>query len=185
MGDKIGYARVSTQDQSCDLQIDALNAAGCVRIFTEKASGAKTDRPQFAAALDYMRPGDTLVVWKLDRMSRSLRHLIETIETLREKGMGFKCLTHDIDTTTASGRLVFSIFAALAEFERGLIQERVNAGLGAARARGRVGGRPTVDEKNLETARKLVAGGDSLKRAAEVSKVSVSTLKRRGIGSKQ
>ncbi len=112
VGDLVGYARVSTRDQTVALQLDALNAAGCVRVFEETASGAQRDRPQLAAALDYMRAGDTLVVWKLDRLARSTKQLIETVEGLARRGIGFRCLTQDIDTTTAGGRLVFTIFSA-------------------------------------------------------------------------
>jgi DNA invertase Pin-like site-specific DNA recombinase len=138
----LGYARVSTQDQKPELQLDALKQAGCERLFTEKASGAQRERPQFQAALDYIRQGDTLVVWKLDRLARSLKQLIETVEELEQRGIGFRSLTESIDTTTSGGRLVFHIFAALAEFERSIIRDRTRAGLDAARARGRVGGRP-------------------------------------------
>jgi DNA invertase Pin-like site-specific DNA recombinase len=138
----IGYARVSTQDQNPQLQLDALKAAGCGRVFVERASGAQRDRPELRAALGYMRSGDTLVVWKLDRLARSLKQLIETIEALDADKIGFRSLTEAIDTTTAGGRLVFQIFGALAEFERQVIRERTMAGLDAARARGRKGGRP-------------------------------------------
>jgi DNA invertase Pin-like site-specific DNA recombinase len=140
----VGYARVSTQEQDTALQIDGLKRAGCGRIFAEKASGAQRDRPQLAAALDDMRFGDTLVVWKLDRLGRSMKQLIETIEGLKDRGIGFRSLTEAMDTTTAGGALIFTIFASLAEFERSIIRERTRAGLGAARARGRVGGRPRV-----------------------------------------
>jgi DNA invertase Pin-like site-specific DNA recombinase len=138
----IGYARVSTQDQNPSLQTDALHEAGCEKVFTEKASGASRERPQLKAALEYMRSGDTLVVWKLDRLARSLKQLVETVESLGEQEIGFRSLTEAIDTTTPGGRLVFHIFAALAEFERSIIRERTKAGLAAARARGKVGGRP-------------------------------------------
>ena len=121
-GDLVGYARVSTRDQTVALQLDALHAAKCGRVFEETVSGAQRDRPQLAAALDYMRPGDTLVVWKLDRLARSTKQLIETVEELARRGIGFRCLTQDIDTTTAGGRLVFTIFSAIAEFEREIIQ---------------------------------------------------------------
>lgn len=140
----VGYARVSTQDQKPELQLDALAQADCVRVFAEKASGAQRERPQLQAALDYMRNGDTLVVWKLDRLARSLKQLIETVEELERRGIGFRSLTENIDTTTPGGRLIFHIFAALAEFERSIIRERTKAGLDAARARGRTGGRPPV-----------------------------------------
>ncbi len=135
----IGYARVSTQEQNLQLQLDALQAAGCGRVYTERASGAQRDRPELKAALDYAREGDTLVVWKLDRLARSLKQLIETVEGLEQLKVGFRSLTEAIDTTTAGGRLVFQIFGALAEFERQVIRERTMAGLTAARARGRRG----------------------------------------------
>lgn len=138
----VGYARVSTQDQNLTLQLDALKAAGCGKVFTEKASGAQRDRPELAAALSYMRPGDTLVLWKLDRLARSMPQLIDTVSTLEDRGIGFRSLTEAIDTTTAGGKLVFHIFGALAEFERSVIRERTRAGLKAARDRGRKGGRP-------------------------------------------
>ena len=138
----IGYARVSTSDQTLDLQKDALEKAGCERIFTDTASGAKAERTGLDEALSYVRKGDTLVVWRLDRLGRSLKHLIETITKLNERGIGFKSITESIDTTTSGGKLVFHIFGALAEFERDIIRERTQAGLSAARARGRKGGRP-------------------------------------------
>jgi DNA invertase Pin-like site-specific DNA recombinase len=131
---EIGYARVSTQDQHPALQLDALHAAGCAKVFVEQASGAQRDRPQLQAALDDARPGDTLVVWKLDRLARSLTQLIETIEQLAAREIGFRSLTEAIETTTAGGRLVFHIFASLAEFERAIIRERTRAGLDAAKA---------------------------------------------------
>lgn len=137
----IGYARVSTDDQTHDLQLDALNAAGCGRIFSDTASGAKADRPGLAEALAFAREGDVIVVWKLDRLGRSTRHLIDTLETLRERGIGFRSIKEGFDTTTPMGRLLYTMTAALAEFERDLIRERTMAGLDAARARGRKGGR--------------------------------------------
>ncbi len=140
----IGYARVSTQDQKSELQLDALQAAGCEKVFEEKASGAQRDRPQLKAAIDYLRSGDVLVVWKLDRLARSLKQLIETVEALEQKGIGFKSITESIDTTTPGGKLIFHIFGSLAEFERAIIRERTMAGLEAARARGRLGGRPSA-----------------------------------------
>ncbi len=142
MGHLLGYARVSTLEQTAQLQADALTQAGCYRVFTDVESGAKADRPQLAALLDQLRPGDTLVVWRLDRLGRSLRHLIDTLTDLDARGVGFRSLTESIDTTTAGGRLVFHIFGALAEFERDLVRTRTTAGLAAARARGRRGGRP-------------------------------------------
>ncbi|PYD61376.1 recombinase family protein [Gluconacetobacter entanii] len=140
----VGYARVSTQDQNPALQLDALTAAGCEKVFTEKASGAQRARPELAAALSYMRSRDSLVVWKLDRLARSLPQLIETVATLEDQGIGFRSLTEAIDTTTAGGKLIFHIFGALAEFERSAIRERTRAGLKAARDRGRKGGRPSA-----------------------------------------
>jgi DNA invertase Pin-like site-specific DNA recombinase len=138
----IGYARVSTHDQTLNLQQDALTKAGCNKIFTDTASGAKTERIGLDEALNYVRNGDTLVVWRLDRLGRSLPHLITTMTSLEERGIGFKSLTENIDTTTSGGKLIFHIFGALAEFERNLIRERTKAGLTAARERGRKGGRP-------------------------------------------
>lgn len=137
----VGYARVSTHDQNEDLQVDALTKAGCERIFTDRISGAIVDRPGLNDALDYIRPDDTLVVWRLDRLGRSLKDLIEIVGKLDSQGIGFTSLQESIDTNTSGGRLVFHIFGALAEFERNLIRERTKAGLAAARARGRVGGR--------------------------------------------
>ena len=138
----IGYARVSTSDQTLDLQKDALENIGCTKIFTDTASGAKAERKGLEEAIDFLRAGDSLVVWRLDRLGRSLKHLIEVITALEKRGIGFKSLTESIDTTTSGGKLIFHIFGALAEFERNLIRERTQAGLQAARARGRKGGRP-------------------------------------------
>lgn len=137
----IGYARVSTQDQNLDLQIDALTKAGCEKIYEEKASGSKAERPELQDMLKHLRRGDNLVIWKLDRLGRNLKHLIELVAELKKKGVGLISLQEKIDTTTANGKLVFHIFCSLAEFEREIIRERTNAGLAAARARGRVGGR--------------------------------------------
>jgi len=139
---KIGYARVSTRDQTPALQVDAFKAAGCERIYQEVASGAKTARPALEELLGQLRAGDVLVIWKLDRLGRSLRHLVELVGNLMERKVGLLSLNDPIDTTSAQGRLVFNLFASLAEFERELIRERTQAGLKAARARGRVGGRP-------------------------------------------
>jgi DNA invertase Pin-like site-specific DNA recombinase len=155
-GTLVGYARVSTADQNLDLQVDALDRAGCVRAFTDTASGSLAERPQLDAALDYLRRGDTLVVWRLDRLGRSLRHLVETVTALQERGVGFRSIQESIDTTTSGGRLVFHVFCALAEFERDLIRERTHAGLAAARARGRVGGRkPALTPQKAAVARRL------------------------------
>lgn len=137
----VGYARVSTPGQDFSLQTDALKEAGCKRVYRDVASGAKAARPGLVEALDYVRDGDTLVVWRLDRLGRSLSHLIEVVRGLDDAGVGFRALQEHVDTTTASGKLVFHVFGALAEFERELIRERTAAGLRAARARGRVGGR--------------------------------------------
>ena len=138
---KIGYARVSTDDQKMDLQRDALTAAGCEKVFTDTASGAKAERPGLADALAFSRKGDSLVVWRLDRLGRSLPELVKIVGELEAAGVGFESTTERIETSTAAGRLVFHVFAALAEFERNLIRERTHAGLAAARARGRKGGR--------------------------------------------
>jgi len=154
----VGYARVSTQDQKPALQRDALTATGCEKLFEETASGAQRDRPQLQAAIDYMRAGDTLVVWKLDRLARSMKQLIETVEGLDARGIGFRSLTEAIDTTTPGGKLVFHIFGALAEFERSIIRERTKAGLASARARGRLGGRPpALSPEDLAAARALLS----------------------------
>jgi len=153
---KVGYARVSTLDQDLALQLDALKQAGCQKIHRDKLSGAKAERPGLQEALDYMREGDTLVVWRLDRLGRSLKHLIETVNLLEERGIGLQSLTESIDTTTSGGRLIFHIFGALAEFERNLIRERTQAGLQAARARGRKGGRPkSLNDKKVKLAYQL------------------------------
>jgi DNA invertase Pin-like site-specific DNA recombinase len=149
----IGYARVSTQDQTLHLQMDALKTIGCDKIFTDTISGSATQRLGLDEALDYVREGDTLVVWKLDRLGRSLKHLIETITKLNNRSIGFKSITENIDTMTSGGKLIFHIFGALAEFERDIIRERTNAGLQAARARGRLGGRPKA--KTLDTPKKV------------------------------
>lgn len=144
MAHLLGYARVSTTDQDPALQLDALAVAGCARVWVDHASGSLTSRPELDQMLAAVLPGDTLVVWKLDRLGRSLQHLLATVTDLADRGVGFRSLTEGIDTTTAAGRMVFSIFGALAEFERALIRERTMAGLEAARARGSSPGRPTV-----------------------------------------
>lgn len=176
----VGYARVSTAEQSLALQQDALSGAGCGRTFTDVVSGAVEERDGLAAALDYVRSGDTLVVWRLDRLGRTLRHLIAQVNALDALGVGFRSLTEAIDTTTSGGKLAFHIFGALAEFERDLIRERTKAGLAAARARGRMGGRPrALSETQLEMARVLLA--DRHRPIAEVCdalRVSKATLYR-------
>jgi len=174
----VGYARVSTQDQKQELQIDALQSAGCERIFEEKASGAQRERPELKAAIDYLREGDTLVVWKMDRLARSLKQLIETIEALEARNIGFRSLTEAIDTTTPGGRLVFHIFGALAEFERSIIRERTSAGLAAARARGKVGGRPpSLNQADIAAATAMLADKSiSVREVASRLGCSISTL---------
>jgi DNA invertase Pin-like site-specific DNA recombinase len=156
---QIGYARVSTADQTLSLQQDALTSAKCAPIYTDTMSGTKDRRPGLEQALSHLRVGDTLVVWRLDRLGRSLKHLIDTIQDLEQRGVGFKSLTENIDTTTPGGKLIFHIFGSLAEFERALIVERTQAGLAAARARGRKGGRPRgsvrYDPKKFALAQQL------------------------------
>src|SRR5258707_14847153 len=180
----IGYARVSTQDQTLDLQTDALKQTGCEKIFTDTMSGAKAERPGLQEAMNHLRAGDTLVVWRLDRLGRTLKHLIATITDLSEQDIGFKSLQENIDSTTSGGKLIFHIFGALAEFEREVIRERTNAGLQAARARGRFGGRPTLqalDPKKVALAKQLYADPDlkrSVKEICETLHIGRSTLYR-------
>ncbi len=153
---------VSTDTQSDALQLDAFKEAGCERIFSDVASGAKTERTGLKEAIAYARSGDVLVCYKLDRVGRSLKDLIDTVNILKERGIGFRVLTRQLDTTTPAGMLIFHVFGAIAEFERSLIQERTSAGLKAARARGRFGGRPkTMDQKKLSTAESLYKDGKS------------------------
>lgn len=179
MSNLLGYARTSTADQTPQLQLDALSAAGCFRVWEEVASGAKRDRPELAAALDQLRPGDTLVVWKLDRLGRSLQHLLETVALIESKGAGFRSLTEQIDTTTPTGRLIFNVFASIAEFERDLIKERSAAGREAARALGRVGGRPArLTKRNVAHVKRLYREGQSVQDLAADYKVSASTIYR-------
>jgi len=174
----VGYARVSTHDQDPALQLDALKRAGCDRVFTETASGAQRDRPELKAALDYMRSGDTLVVWRLDRLARSMKQLIETVEELEARKVGFRSLTESIDTNTSGGKLVFHIFGALAEFERSIIQERTRAGLAAARARGRTRGRPpSLDKEDRAAAVALLRDPNiPVKEVARRLGISVAAL---------
>jgi DNA invertase Pin-like site-specific DNA recombinase len=176
----VGYARVSTQDQNPALQLDALKAAGCEKLFVEKASGAQRDRPELLAALDYLRAGDSLVVWKLDRLARSLKQLIETVELLDSRSIGLRSLTEAIDTTTAGGKLVFHVFGALAEFERSIILERTKAGLDAARARGKKGGRPpALVAKDLAAAKAMLSDPEiTMEEVAKRLRVAPSTLYR-------
>jgi DNA invertase Pin-like site-specific DNA recombinase len=175
----IGYARVSTHDQTLHLQQDALKKAECSKIFTDTASGAKAERKGLEEALTYVRTGDTLVVWRLDRLGRSLPHLITTMTDLEERGIGFKSLTENIDTTARGGKLVFHIFGALAEFERNLIRERTQAGLTAARARGKTGSRPkALTGKQLAIARDLYEKRHPIAEICRTLKVSKATLYR-------
>jgi DNA invertase Pin-like site-specific DNA recombinase len=175
----IGYARVSTHDQTLNLQQDALQKAGCNKIFTDTASGAKTERKGLEEALRYVCTGDTLIVWRLDRLGRSLPHLITTLTGLEEGGIGFKSLTENIDTTTCGGKLIFHIFGALAEFERNLIKERTQAGLTAARARGRRGDRPKVlTGRQLSVAQDLYARRHPITEILQTLKISKATLYR-------
>lgn len=177
----VGYVRVSVSDdrQSTDLQRDALLAAGVDprHVFEDRASGARDSRPGLASCLEYLKSGDVLVVWKLDRLGRSLPHLIEVVGSLRQRSVGFRSLTESLDTTTAMGEFLFHVFGALAQYERELIRERVNAGLEAARARGRRGGRPRrLSAEQVEAATSLLAGGMSPSAAARSLSVPRSTL---------
>ncbi len=181
MSNLIGYARTSTSstEQDPQLQLDALITAGCTRIFTESASGMKTSRPELDAALDYLREGDQLVVWRLDRLGRSLPHLLQILAHLDERGVGFQSLTEALDTSTSGGRLVFSVFGAIAQFERELITERTCAGLATAKAQGRVGGRPrTMTQANIDYARGQRTQGASWNDIAASLRVSRSTVQR-------
>jgi DNA invertase Pin-like site-specific DNA recombinase len=174
---QIGYARVSTLDQDPALQLDALAAAGCTKVFEDRASGVRADRAGLQTALNYLRDGDVLVTWKLDRLGRNLPHLIETVAALEKRGVGFRSITEAIDTTTPSGRLVFHLFAALGQFERDLIQERTRAGLAAAAARGRLGGRKRViTSEKLDRARAMVTKGLTVREAASRLKVGKTAL---------
>ena len=176
----VGYARVSTGEQKMDLQLDALEEAGCDKIYTDKTSGAKANRPGLKGAMEYCRPGDTLVVWRLDRFGRSLKDLVTKVEELEEKEVAFKSLTENIDTGTSGGKLQFHIFSALAEFERTLARERTMAGLRAARARGNVGGRPPVmDENKIQMASHLKKNTDqAVGEICETLGISKSTFYR-------
>ena len=177
---KIGYARVSTIDQNLNLQTDALEKAGCEKIFTDTASGSLDSRKGLMDAVEFCRAGDLLIVWKLDRLGRSLKHLIETVNQLQAKDIGFVSLQESVDTTTSGGKLVFHVFGALAEFERELIRERTRAGLKAARSRGRLGGRPKkLSNKQIEMAQKLMKDpSNSIKEICATLKISLATLYR-------
>jgi DNA invertase Pin-like site-specific DNA recombinase len=176
---RIGYARVSTRDQSLDLQVGALKGAGCDRIFEDTMSGTKAGRPGLAKALEMVREGDTLIVWKLDRLGSSVKDLLDFAGSLNERGIGFVSLTDSIDTTTASGRFFFNVMASLAQMERELMVERTQAGLQAAREQGRVGGRKRLmTEAKIRSARKLLSQGTPPREVASSLGVSVPTLYR-------
>lgn len=178
-GRRLGYARVSRLDQNPDAQLDALRADGCARVWVEKASGATTARPELGQLLDRLEVGDVLVVWKLDRLARSTRDLLAIVDGLRERGAGLRSLTEIIDTTSAGGAFIMTVFAALAELERDLIRERTHAGLTAARSRGRVGGRPSVvTAERLEVMRDLASAGRSVAEISRVVGVSRATVYR-------
>lgn len=174
----IGYARVSTIDQNPNLQEDALKSAGCEKIYTDKISGTVSERPGLKKVKDVLRKGDTLVIWRLDRLGRSLKDLIEWINYLETEGVSLKSLQESIDTTTSTGKLIFHIFGALAEFEKGLIKERTTAGLSAARARGRLGGRPYAlnnDKKKLAL-QLYDEKKNTIKKICEMLEISKPTL---------
>ncbi|MCM3708573.1 recombinase family protein [Cytobacillus firmus] len=176
---KFGYARVSTQDQNLDMQLDALKDFGCDQIFQEKITTRKADRPQLEEMIKVLRPGDTVVIFKLDRISRSTKHLIELSELFENKGVQFVSLQDSIDTSTPMGRFFFRVMASIAELERDIVSERTRAGLSAARARGRKGGRPKADEKKVELAVKMYKSKDySIKEIVEATGVSQATLYR-------
>lgn len=178
MGHLIGYARISTTDQDLALQLDALKAAGCKRIYEDTASGALKSRPELDKCLGNLLPGDTLVVWKLDRLGRSTLHLVQTLDDLRKAGIGFRSLTEGMDTTTAMGEFIYTVIAAFANLERSIIRERTNAGLAAARARGRVGGRPAkATPDKIAVAQRLYDDGDkTLNEIAKIVGLSRATL---------
>ena len=187
---KIGYARVSTDDQNLDLQRDALAAAGCERLFTDTASGAKTSRPGLAEALAFARPGDVLTVWRLDRLGRSLSELVRVVGELQTACVGFESLTERIDTSTAAGELVFHVFGSIAQFERRLMIERTQAGLAAARARGRKGGRPGASDETINAIQALAKTKRSPGEICKALNISRSTFykyatDRRGTGGRK
>lgn len=175
-----GYARVSTDDQNLDAQTDALKAAGAARIFADKISGGTRKRPELDKLFEQLREGDVVVVAKYDRLARSLRDLLDIVEAIKERGAGFRSLAEDIDTTTPAGRLVFHVFASIAQFERERISERTKEGLEAARKRGRVGGRPPAlsDDQRVEVRRMREEDGKSLSEIARLFGVSVPTVRR-------
>jgi len=176
----VGYARVSTQDQHLDTQIETLKAAGAERIWSEKVSGSKADRLELHKLIDQLRPEDVVIVTKYDRLSRSLQDLLTIVELIRKKGAGFRSLAEDIDTTTPAGRLVFHVFASIAQFERERISERTREGLAAARQRGRVGGRPPAltDDQRDEVRKMRDEDGRGIAELARLFKVSPNTIRR-------
>ena len=176
---KYGYARISTIDQNADMQLKALQRAGCKKIFKDELSGATTKRPSLLRCIKTLQDGDTLIVWKLDRLARSLRDLVSMIEDFEKRGIHFRSLTEEINTTTPGGKLIFHIFAALAEFERGLIIERTREGMKAARARGvRSGPKPKLSPQQIDHARKLIDQGKRREEVADLFKVGRTTLYR-------
>jgi DNA invertase Pin-like site-specific DNA recombinase len=178
-GMRIGYARVSTRDQNLELQLDALNKAGCKRIFTDKLSGAQVERPGLNEALSHLREADTLVVWKLDRLGRSVKGLVDLVNELETREVHFQSITDGVDTKTPAGRFFFHAMASLAQMERELILERTRAGLDAARCQGRVGGRKRqMTDGKVQAARKLLASGTAPQEVAHSLGVSVPTLYR-------
>jgi DNA invertase Pin-like site-specific DNA recombinase len=175
----VGYARVSTKDQNLDMQLDALKAAGCERIFDDTISGARGDRPGLAKALEQLRPGDTLVIWKLDRLGRTLKQLINLVDELAARPVDFKSLTDNIDTSSPNGRFFFHMMASLAQMERELLKERTKAGIMAARKRGKhPGRRRRLDESKVQSAKRLLANGQPARQVATHLGVSISTLYR-------
>ncbi len=175
----VGYARVSTEDQKLDLQVDALKSAGCEKFFSDHVSGTSKLKPRLEEALAYLRSGDTLVVWKLDRLGRTVKGLVDLVQTLQDKDIQFRSLTDGIDTSTTAGRFFFHVMAALAQMERELVHERTMAGLSAARARGRFGGRkPKMDASKLDAAKKLLLAGTPVTEVAKTLGVGRATLYR-------
>jgi DNA invertase Pin-like site-specific DNA recombinase len=175
----IGYARISQDTQSIDLQVDALSAAGCEKLFTDTASGSRNDRPGLKQALEFARSGDSICVWRLDRLGRSLSHLIQLMQDLERRGIGFRSLTEAIDTATPGGRLTYNFFASLAEFERSVVRERTRAGLQAAPKRGRFGGRPrALTAEKFDAARRLLEAGTPARDVAMALGLSAPTIYR-------
>ncbi|MDD2610776.1 MAG: recombinase family protein [Giesbergeria sp.] len=182
----VGYARVSTEEQRLDLQLDALKGAGCEKVFSDQVSGAAATKAGLDEALAYVRSGDVLVVWKLDRLGRTVKGLVELVDGLKERGVQFKSVTDGIDTSTSAGKFFFHVMAAMAEMERDLIRERTNAGLAAARARGRLGGRkPKMNAAKLDAAKKLLRAGTPVSEVAKTLGVGRATLYRNLNANKQ